>query len=371
MYLHSLQLENFRLHKSSKINFSEGLNYLVGGNGQGKTSILEAIHYISTTKSFTSNHESEVVSFGCNGYEIRGRIVDLVEDIMTLRYSIDENKKTYILNGKIINQPSSIIGRYPIVLLSPQDTQITSGPPSERRKFVDSIISQKSSIYLQDLLNYKRILKQRASLLWQIKDNYSKDLIYELDAWTTKLVETGSKIIKSRIDFVEDFVPYLKSSYNMIMGEAENPNIIYQSIEFHSTDNLEEAFFQLLELERENEIRRAANLIGPHRDEFLFSINNISLKDYGSQGQHKTFQVALRFAEYFYLKDKMNKNPFFLLDDVFGDLDLNRSKKISEHLIEIGQAFITLTDFTNISELRKSQDDSIIIVKEGQMQYAS
>ncbi len=371
MYLRSLSLSNFRLHKNTNIEFSEGLNYIVGGNGQGKTTILEAIHYISTTKSFLAQSDVESLTFNESVFEVKGKISDLIDDTMIIRFDLNENKKHYAINGKQINSPSEIVGRYPIVLLSPRDSKITEESPADRRKFVDSIISQFSHSYFQNLLEYKRILRQRSSLLLQLREYFSQSLDDELNVWTRKLIEYGSKLIIARTDFINEFKNYVSRAYNLIMSGIEIPDIEYVSLGFDNRENVEEVFRELLQKESTNELRRAVNLIGPHRDEYRFLLNGIDLRTYGSQGQHKTFQVALRFAEYFYLRDKMNKNPFFLLDDVFGDLDKSRGKMISEHLSDLGQAFITLTDFTNFGEIKRTARDSLMTVTNGEVGYVN
>lgn len=367
MYLSSLKLINFRLHKNTHLQFSEGLNYIIGGNGQGKTTILEAIYYISTTKSFTSNSDQEVVNFIEDAFEIDGNIFDLTQNRIVIRYSKLENKKQYSLNGKVIHSPQEIVGRFPVVFLSPADSKITEESPQERRKFVDSVISQLSKTYLENLLEYKKILKQRSSILFRLREDYSPSTLDELEVWSERLIDVGSRLILSRKRFVSEFNSFIQEVYSKIMNGSEKPLIEYETIPHNSDNEILVAFKDELIQQRENEIRRATNLVGPHKDEFKFYINGISLRDFGSQGQHKTFQVALRFAEYFYLKNKLGKNPFFLLDDVFGHLDLQRSQKISEHLGELGQAFITLTDLSDLSNLRKSEQDRIIQISEGKV----
>lgn len=365
MFLKYLQLTNFRLHRNSLLHFSEGLNYIIGGNGQGKTTILEAIYYASTTKSFIGS-DSEVVTFNENFFEIKANIQDMISDTVIIRYDKFQNRKFYSLNGKLISSPQEIVGKYPVVLLSPIDSKITEELPQERRKFVDSVISQISINYLKNLLEYKRILKQRASLLAEMKENKSNNFFEELEVWNEKLIEVGSKLILARKEFIEEFNEYVKKVYQQIMKGQEEPLIVYETINFNSEAELVQKFRDELEKKREAELRRAMNLVGPHKDEFRFLINGIELRVYGSQGQHKTFQVALRFAEYFYLKHKVNKNPFFLLDDVFGELDQYRSRKISEHLSELGQTFITLTDFNNYQHLIKSSRDQVIRIENGE-----
>src|SRR3990172_4517500 len=281
MILTAVQLKNFRCHKDISLNFSESLNYIVGGNGQGKTAILEAIYYLCTTKSHNTNSDSEVLKFGEDVFEISGQFKDLVNDVVRIIYSSGENKKSYLQNGKHKHRLSEIIGNYPIVLLTPADHSITFGYPNDRRKFIDSIYCQASSVYLGLLIDYNKTVRQRTSLLNSITENRNQNTS-ELDAWTQQLLETGLELIEYR----------------------------------------------------------------------------------------KTFQVALRFAEFFYLKEKTGKSPIFLLDDVFGELDVARSVRISENLRKVGQTFITLTDFTNISYLSKQSTDTVIRLMNGKAIYA-
>ena len=154
------------------------------------------------------------------------------------------------------------------------------------------------------------------------------------------------------------------------MAGNEVPEISYFFLNGYIGEEIEKNFHDLIDERSDEEIRRASNLFGPHRDDFIFKINEINLKDFGSQGQHKTFQTALRFAQYFYLKEKIGRQPLFLLDDVFGELDTNRSIKISEYLKCVGQAFITLTDFTNYKFLKKNDKDRLIILNNGEIGYA-
>ncbi|MDP4175675.1 MAG: DNA replication and repair protein RecF [Bacteroidota bacterium] len=376
MILRSILLKNFRIHQNTQVEFSDGINYIVGGNGQGKTSILEAVYYLCTTKGYNSVADGEVVSFNETFFEVSGTFRDLTENNLRIYYTLEDNRKYFFVDGKQIYRASSIIGKYPVVILTPEDHSITQGSPGDRRKFVDSVISQSSETYLQILLDYNRTLRQRSSLLAQIKESRDRSLLDQLDAWSQKLVQCGSELIKHRIRFVSEFNGYVNDSYNLIMSSAEQPSITYEYLEGNSlegngqeTGKIEEQFTLLLEKKRDDELRRAVNLVGPHRDEFIFRINNMELKKYGSQGQNKTFQISLRFAQFFYLKDSLSKSPVFLMDDVFGELDTYRAQKISGYLQNLGQAFVTMTDFSNYSYLSRNQDDYLIKVHEGQAAY--
>jgi len=370
MILSSIQLKNFRSHKDTQLNFSGQLNYIIGGNGQGKTTVLEAIYYLCTTKSSVAKLDGEVVRFRENEFEITGNFKELTENTTRIFYSLQENKKYCFQNGKQIPRSADLIGKFPVVLLAPADHAITQGSPVERRKFVDSVISQASETYLNFLLDYNKTLRQRSSLLFRIKEERKKELLDELDAWTAKLVFSGTEIIKHRIKFIEEFNTYINNSYERIMCSAELPEIKYSFLDENSGGNIEELFKNQVAARRDDELRRASNLVGPHRDDFVFLVNTINLKNYGSQGQHKTFQTALRFAQFFYLKERTGKTPIFLLDDVFGELDKERSQKISEYLKNVGQAFITLTDFTNFNFLKRGDKDTLIYINNGQAAYA-
>lgn len=370
MFLSSISLRNIRKHTDTKIEFANKLNYVVGGNGVGKTTILESIYYLCTTKSCITSLDSEVVKIGENSFGIQGYFTGLTNDNVQINYSNKENKKVYILNDRPVERFSDTIGKFPVVLLSPVDHTITQGYPAERRRFVDSVISQASRTYLNLLIEYNRTLKQRTYLLNRIRESYNKD-IDELYAWNKKLVNTGVEIIKHRKEFVREFESYIRDSYQKILFNREEPKIQYYFLVGKCPDDIEGCFEQLLEQRAEDEIRRGTNLVGPHRDDFVFDINGISLKSYGSQGQHKTFQTVLRFAEYFYLKDKTGNSPLFLLDDVFGELDAERAAAISKYLSTIGQAIITLTDFGNISFLKMGKEDRVIkILTDGNVSYA-
>ncbi len=371
MFLKELELINFRLHKGSKINFSDKLNYIVGGNGQGKTTILEAVYYLCTTKNLLSNSEAEIVNFNESFFEAKGKFKELTEDQSRILYQKDINKKLFYLNDKQIFRSSSVIGKFPIVTLTQPDHAITQGSPADRRKFVDMVISQTSETYLKILIEYNKILKQRSRLLIQILETRNYSLISQLDSWTEMLVDNGAELIKHRIEFIRDFNGYLLEAYNKILSKSEIPFIDYPYSGDYSSDSIKKEFADKLESIQDEELRRGANLAGPHRDDFVFTINGLELKKYGSQGQHKTFQIALKFAQFFFMKEKLSRTPVFLLDDVFGELDSFRAEKISSYLKEVGQAFITLTDFTRFERLNAGSGNLLLTVNNGAVSYAA
>jgi len=370
MILKQIEVLNFRLHKKTLLDFSNNLNYIIGGNGQGKTTILEAIYYLCTTKNLNQYSDNEAVNFNESYFDLFGLFRDLTENKVKINFKLESNRKEIFLDNKQIYKASSLIGKFPVVTLIQSDHSITQGSPSFRRKFVDSVISQASETYLKVLLDYNKTLRQRSSLLSKFKETNNKSLLAELDAWTDTLISTGSEIARHRIDFINEFNEYLRVAYSKLVENKELPEINYKFLGCSNKDEIEIAFREALENLREVELRRAVNLVGPHRDDFVFKINDLELKSFGSQGQHKTFQIALRFGQFYFLKDKIGKTPIFLMDDVFGELDAYRVNKTSQYLREVGQAFITLTDFSNLENLAMSDKDKMFKVEKGVVSYA-
>ncbi|NCQ16701.1 MAG: DNA replication and repair protein RecF [Ignavibacteria bacterium CG_4_8_14_3_um_filter_37_9] len=370
MVLQSLQLKNYRIHTDSFLNFSNGINFIVGENGQGKTTILEAIYSLCTTKNFKASSEQELLQFSSTECEVTGTFQEYTSDNVRIYYSASENKRSFLVNGKQIYRPSEIIGKFPIVLLTPEDHQLTQGAPADRRKFVDAILSQSNPLYMETLLDYSKTIKHRSFLLNKMKEDFRSVSFDELEAWNAKMVGAGSSLIAYRKKFLTLFNAYLLQAYSSILNHEEIPFIDYQTTIANGEADLEKNFFEQLAKRKDEEIRRGTNLVGPHRDDFIFSINGKALRVFGSQGQHKTFQVALRFAQFFYMKDILGRTPIFLLDDAFGELDAKRAVHISNYIRNVGQAFITATDLANLSFLLRNENDRVIEISDGKVSYA-
>lgn len=346
MNVAQIRLTNFRNHESSDILFGSGFNVLLGSNGQGKTNVLEAISYLSLTKSFYAANDSTTLQIGKEFFEINGTLLtqEKIENRVCVTYQRETGEKQFSINRSRPETLGSVIGRFPIVILSPENNAITFGAPLERRKFLDLILSQVSRVYFDDLLEYRRALKQRNKILTDLRIHQrgGEDL---LDPWTAELINYGSRIIHRRRQFVNEFETYVKRAYFDVVQDHEEPRADYVGLPEIPDDAagiavvLEKAFDE----RRREEIRRGATLVGPHRDELRFSINGNSVQKYASQGQHKTLLVALKVAEFFYLKERNEEVPILLLDDVFSELDEHRSKHILEMIGSLGQTFITST----------------------------
>jgi DNA replication and repair protein RecF len=242
---------------------------------------------------------------------------------------------------------ASVIGRFPVVILSPENSAITFGGPVERRKFIDLTLSQVSGAYLEDLLEYRRVLKQRNRILTdgRLRGTPVAGLI---EPWTESLVRYGGRIAHRRRLFIDDFRAYVRAAYRELVPAGEDPEIMYQC-GFGAEGAADAAAMArhmaaALEERRGEEMKRGATLAGPHRDEMRLRINGIGVQQFASQGQHKTLLLALKIAEFFFVRERRGETPLFLLDDVFSELDEGRARRILALAAGLGQTMITTTD---------------------------
>ncbi|MBI3006388.1 MAG: DNA replication/repair protein RecF, partial [Ignavibacteriales bacterium] len=347
MKIRSLQLNNFRNHKATAVQCGEQSNVFVGENGEGKTSILEAISFLCLTKSFYAGSDTSAVQIGERGFDVTGELVadKGVEYRIALGYNASDKEKTFLVNRSPLEKLSAAIGMFPVVVLSPENGAITAGAPSERRKFLDLVLSQSNKSYLADLLEYRRVLRQRNKILLDAKFS-RQDPVSLLEPWNDSLIRHGSKIALRRMSFVEEFNPYVTRVYEEISGGAEKPAIVCQSALLGTEgrrDEVEQLFRTKLSASAHEEQRTASTVVGPHRDDLQLKVNNMDARQFASQGQHKTFLVALKIAEFNYMKDACQETPVFLLDDVFSELDEHRSQRLIQATQSLGQTFITTT----------------------------
>lgn len=344
MIITRLHLQNFRNHVETNIQFGRHINIITGPNGSGKTNVIDAIHYLCMSRSFVATSDRYVVNNDSSFFFIKGEFEGQIRSQfeVTCTYSAGEGKKIFVNDGPL-DRFSDLIGMVPVVVLSPADRALTREGPSERRSFIDSFISQISSTYLKHLVEFKRIVKQRNTLLQDFRG--PKDLLIEyLEPWDKQLAEVGSKIIAKRTEVLNNFHDYLEQVYQLITGMRHVPNFKYQTICEPDTDHkaLNEEYHKQLIQKQEYEIERELTTIGPHRDEIVFYLNDMELRKYGSQGQHRLFALSLKLAQLFYYSDELEDLPIFLLDDVFGDLDEGRTQILLEALAKhAGQVFVT------------------------------
>ncbi len=347
-------LENFRNHQHTVLSLGPGVNVLLGNNGQGKTNILEAVSCLSLTKSFYAANDATLVRLGQDVFKIEGTLASSagLEHDIAMSYSRELGEKLFVVNGTRVERLTSVIGMFPVVILSPENSAITFGGPADRRRFMDLLLSQLSRTYFDDLLEYRQILRQRNRILADGKHGGIREDV--LEPWNHSLATYGARIVQKRTHFTREFAGYVVRSYADLVDVAEEPGLEYSTSIDAKEENVEktaELILAELRRKREEEIRRGLSLVGPHRDDLQFRLNGIDLQKYASQGQHKTFLIALKVAEFFYLKEKKEETPILLLDDVLSELDESRSKRLLGHIAELGQTIITTTDespFSNI-----------------------
>ena len=376
MLLNRIHLFNFRNYDEQQITFNKSFNYLYGNNGEGKTNILEAISFISFGKSFLNSSESDCVKFDTTVFDIDG----VYESETGTEYNVHLNydsilkKKTFHLNKeKVTRWSNEIFGRFPVVFLSPHSLEITYGNPSERRKFFDILLAQTSRVYLDFLRNYVRILKQKNALLKnQLNGNAmpGKDFRNVLNSVNEKMVEYSAEILRRRFEFLNKFKVYFRESFSFLTQRDDVPNIMY-SCDFFETEkyiineevitdaeDLRKAMNSAIEKKQQEEMARGLSVVGPHKDDYIFRLAKntnkaFELKNFASQGEHKTFVIALKLAEYHFLKDNLGNAPLLLLDDLLSELDSERVSKIISHLKNYGQIFLTTTGTGYSKELKE------------------
>ena len=344
MRITHLELLHFRNHKKNQVDWAPHLNVITGPNGAGKTSLIDAIHYLCMSRSFVSTSDIYVTYQGESYFFLKGDFKGEIrsEFEVSCTYSRGEGKKIFVNDGPL-DKLSDLIGMVPVVVLSPDDKKLTLEGPTERRSFLDSFISQISVGYLRDLIDYRRIRKQRNTLLQDYRGARQILEMY-LEPWNKQLVETGSRIIAKRHEVLENFKEYLSRDYAMISGMKLTTGLEYQTFCEPSADPkvIEEKYYKELETTFEKEVEREQTLTGPHRDEVIFYLDDFELRRFGSQGQHRLFALSLKLAQLHYYSDELDDLPIFMLDDVFGDLDLHKTgillKALQEHS---GQTFIT------------------------------
>jgi DNA replication and repair protein RecF len=336
MHLEKLSLLNFKNYAEAEFVFDERVNCFVGDNGEGKTNLLDAIHYLSMCKSYFNPIDSQNILYEAPFFVVQGRFQ---------RASGEENiycglkrnlKKQFKRNQKEYTRLAEHIGLLPVVMISPSDTGLISSGSEDRRKLVDSIISQYDAAYLDNLIRYNQVLTQRNALLKQMSQNRYNDST-SLDAWDEQMVTLGNQIYEKREEFLLRFIPIFKNYFGFITEEKERVNLIYQS------QLQEKKFGDLLAGAREKDRQYQYSTTGIHKDDLVFTIRDFSLKKTGSQGQQKSFLIALKLAQFDFIRMEKKMKPILLLDDIFDKLDIKRVRRIME-LVNgdgFGQIFIT------------------------------
>lgn len=337
MKLISLKLTHFKNYDALEANFSSGINCIVGKNGMGKTNLLDALHYLSMTRSALNTVDAQNIRHEADFFAINSVFEVTDQELRVNCYFEQGKKKVLKVNGKEVDKLSDHIGKLPSVLITPDDTEIIKEGSEVRRKFFDSVISQHDRSYLEALIQMQRLLKQRNSFLKQNDGrlNINRQL---LEVYDEGLIPLFLQIAARRQTFIEEFMPYFTRNYAQIFDGEEIPKIRYRS------DVTAEDFDEQFREAFQKDILLQRTTKGAHRDDYVFALNDRAVKKFGSQGQQKSFVIALKLAEYDYLKALKGFNPLLLLDDIFDKLDDERIDRLVSLLTDedrFSQIFIT------------------------------
>ena len=343
MRLRSLSLSQFRAHTSTRLEAAPGVNLLVGPNGAGKTNVLEALAYLCLGKSFLGASDTTVVQRGAPHFVVEGEFSGEVRSDLRVRMALvpGEGKRAFV-NGAPLDRLSQVVGQVPLVVLSPADRDLTAGGPAERRRLVDATLSQAYPVYLDDLLKYRRALKQKNALLQQLRRGNAV-APGTTDAWDEELAVLGGRLVERRQSFLETFAGLLHRAHVLLGSPGGHPDLAYKPSSGTAESTDADSLRRELARTRRHSVRMGRTLVGPHLDEVVFSIDGFELRPYASQGQHRTFALAVRVAQALYLRERTDEPPILLLDDVFGPLDPERTSVVLDLLSAqtLGQSFVT------------------------------
>ncbi len=337
MYLSELRLLNFKNHPDSRFRFEEELVAFCGRNGAGKTNVLDAIHLLCMCKSHFSHIESQLVTHGEDYYSVFSRLSLEDEHEVACLYQ-RSGGKTFQFDKQPYTRLADHIGKMPVVLIAPGDIRLIQEGSEERRRFLDMLLSQTDSRYLHALMRYQRALEQRNRQLKRCNESGYVDHAL-LDSLDRQLIEPSSLLYEKRKDFITGFHPGFLQHYRSLSQGSEEVGLLYQS-------DLEEAGMEeWLKRNRQQDLDAGRTTRGLHKDELEFRLGEHPIRKYGSQGQIKSYLIALKLAQFDFLRDQTGTKPFLLLDDIFEKLDEHRAQRLIQLVAEehFGQIFITDT----------------------------
>ena len=347
MKIDRLKLKNFRNYSTLDIEFNNKLNIIIGNNAQGKTNILEAIYFLAITKSNLFVSDKTCIKEKQLFSKITGDI-ECNQGNKKLEILMNENEKKLSINGNEIKKHSMYVGNLKVIIFNPDDVRLIKEAPSNRRRFLNIEISQLDEKYISILNEYNVVLKQRNEYLKVIR-NGKIDEIY-FDILTDKLIDLAKLIYEYRIVFIENLNKYIGGVFENISGSKELVIKYVPSVDISDMNNFKEIMRSKLKSSYERELLLGNTLIGPHRDDFGFKLNDNDLLTYGSQGQLKMAILALKLAEIDVFYEKCGEYPLLLLDDLFSELDVFKRNKVIEYLNRDIQSMVTTTDLKNIDK---------------------
>ncbi len=357
MHIKHINIINFKNITQAELSFSSGINCFVGANGSGKTNMLDAFYYLSFCKSYFSSVDSMNIKHDEAFFVIQGEYDRKGED-ENIYCGIKRNqKKQFKRNKKEYNRLSDHIGLLPLVIISPSDEQLITEGSEQRRKYIDSVVSQYDKVYLNNVIRYNRVLLQRNALLKQLRENNGD--LNMLDIWDSQIAELGEQIFKLRKEFINELVPVYNHYHSYISGNNDNVKLVYKS-HFQDGD-----FIKQLEQNRQKDVILGYTSRGVHKDDIDLLLDGYPIKRTASQGQKKTFLIALKLAQFDFLFRHGGIKPILLLDDIFDKLDETRGGRLIDLVSEdhFKQIFITDTRQEHLDNLLEKIDKEHKIFK--------
>lgn len=347
MYLKKLRIGDFKNYQGLSLEFSGKLNCFIGGNGEGKTNLLDAIYYLSFCKSYFNPVDQQIIRHGEEAFHLFGvysRNGDR-DDEVSCRFQKGQ-RKSFRFNSKEYERLADHIGKIPVVMISPYDRDLINEGSEIRRKFVDSVISQFDPAYLDQLIHYNKVLAQRNALLKKLAESRSTDEEM-LQVWDNQMIAPAKYIYEKRKRFLEGYIPLFDAYFKMISGGREAVQIEYES----QLEAQDPASLLLAGRERDYALRFTTS--GIHKDDFTFLIDGFPAKRFGSQGQQKSFAVALKLGQFDYIREMTKARPLLLLDDVFDKLDDDRVSQLIQLVgnKRFGQVFLSDTSADRIKRI--------------------
>lgn len=358
MFIKNVRLKNYRNYKYCDINLNSGLNVFIGDNAQGKTNLLESIFFASIGKSPRTNKEKDVIFWGETQANIDIEVIKKYNNTKITMFVLKNDKKTVKINNIPIKKIGDLMGELAVVYFSPDEIKLVKESPNDRRRFMDIDISQISKNYFYLLLRYEKVLNQRNKLL---KETQNFDVLKRtISIWDEQLSDIASKIVIARLEFVKKLDIYANKIHQDITSGKENIKLAYQGIVDENVELIKQKLLEELDKNLEKDFHLKYTTIGPHRDDIKITINDVDIRNFGSQGQQRLTTLTIKLAELKLFKEEIGENPILLLDDVLSELDEDRQRQFLLQIKDI-QTILTCTNFP----YKLNKNDKMFIIKNG------
>ncbi|GEL76319.1 DNA replication/repair protein RecF [Tenuibacillus multivorans] len=368
MYIEELTLTNYRNYNKLTVSFDQKINVIIGENAQGKTNLMESVYVLAFTKSHRTPRDKELIKWDAEYGKIEGRVFKRNQSI-PLEVVLSNKGKKVKFNHIEQKRLSEYVGSMNIVMFAPEDLNLVKGSPQERRKFIDMEIGQTQPVYIHHLTQYQRILKERNALLKDLQRQFITDSTM-LHVYTEQLIEHASIILERRFLFLNKLRKWANPIHEGISQGKELLNIDYNASvnvsEAMNSEKIRMVYEQHFKNIENKEIDRGTTLIGPHRDDLVFTVNDKNVQTYGSQGQQRTTALSLKLAEIELIYEEVGEYPILLLDDVLSELDDHRQSHLLNTIQGKVQTFVTTTSIDGIAHDTISQAE-IFTIHDGQL----